>query len=237
MKGIILMFNFFTRIPIYTEYNEKDFSKGMYFLPLIGLIIGFFMYICSYIPVNKPIYVLLSWIFYIWITGGLHLDGVADTFDGVFSNRNKEEILRIMKDSRIGTFGVIGLIMLILTNLIFSYYINYIYILIMPIIGRSSALLAASISTYARNNGMGYIFITHSNIKKFIISFLIVSPILMFFNPYILLPIILSYIFVIFITKKIIKKIDGMTGDTIGLVIELSQTFYLISIYILRGIL
>ncbi|WGS65773.1 adenosylcobinamide-GDP ribazoletransferase [Marinitoga aeolica] len=237
MKGIILMFNFFTRIPIYTEYNEKDFSKGMYFLPLIGLIIGFLMYIFSYIPVEKTIYVLFSWILYIWITGGLHLDGVADSFDGIFSNRNKEEILRIMKDSRIGTFGVVGLIVLILTNLIFSYYINYVYILIMPVIGRSSALLSASVSTYARNNGMGYVFITHSNIRKFFISFLIVLPILVLFNIFILLPIIITYIFVIFLTKKISEKIGGMTGDTIGLIIELSQTIFLITIYILRGML
>jgi len=222
MKGIILMFNFFTRIPIYIEYNEKDFSKGMYFLPLIGLIIGFFMYICSYIPVEKPIYVLFSWILYIWITGGLHLDGLADSFDGIFSNRNKEEILRIMKDSRIGTFGVIGLIIIILTNLIFSYYINYMYILIIPIIGRSSALLSASISTYAKNTGMGYTFIIHSNLKKFFISLLLISPVLLLFNIYVLLPTIITYIFVIYLTKKLSKKIGGMTGDTIGLVIELS---------------
>ncbi|WP_129409248.1 adenosylcobinamide-GDP ribazoletransferase [Marinitoga lauensis] len=237
MKSLILLITFFTRIPIKVniEYDENEFIKGFIYLPALGLFIGFLMYLFSFLPVDKIIYVLLSWIFYIWITGGLHLDGVADTFDGLFSNRSKEEILKIMKDSRIGTFGVLGLIMVLFSDIIFSYYTDYIYMILMPAVGRSSGILAAAISEYSRKNGLGNLFIDNCNLKTFFISFLIISPILLFYKPFIIFPILLTYLGTVFITQQIKKKIDGMTGDTIGLIIEFSQLFFLMFIYMFRG--
>ncbi|KLO22303.1 cobalamin synthase [Marinitoga sp. 1197] len=243
MKSIILIITFFTRIPIkYNfEFNEKDFAKGILFLPLLGLFIGFFMYVFSIFEpyLDKSIIILMIWIFYIWITGGLHIDGVADSFDGIFSNRSKERILEIMRDSRIGTFGVLGLFMVFAPALLLSYYLDYKFLILTPAIGRISAILAASFSEYARKEqGIGNVFIDNCGLKEALFSMILILIIsIVIFNKYILIPIILSFLMVILITKYIKSKIGGMTGDTIGLIIESSQSIFLFLLYIFRGVL
>lgn len=240
MKSLLLMITFFTRIPIrYNyEYHEKDFINGIKFLPLIGLIIGGAMYIPAFLKgsVHMPIISLLSWVIYIWITGGLHIDGLADTFDGIFSNRDKEKILEIMKDSRIGAFGVLGMLLLIIWNLIFTSYIDMRTIMIVPIVGRSAAILSASISKYAREApGMGKGFIESCGIEEVILA-LIFSfiPVILFFKLQGLIILTILYLAILIITKNINKKIGGMTGDTLGFIIELSQGIFIFLAYFIR---
>ncbi|MGF7057488.1 adenosylcobinamide-GDP ribazoletransferase [Brassicibacter mesophilus] len=243
MKNLLLMMTFFTRLPVrYNyEYDEKDLIKGIKLFPIIGLIIGVLIYaptlLSSY--VHKPILVIAVWIIYIWLTGGLHIDGLADTFDGVFSNRDRDRMLEIMKDSRIGTFGVLGIIILIISNIGLSYYIDYKVFILVPIIGRSSALLSASISEYARKEGgMGTAFIENCGVKEagiaITFSFIMASAILAV-NA--LLSILITYIIVIMLTNYIKGKLGGMTGDTMGFIIELSQTFFILFVYLLRGMI
>lgn len=238
MRSLLLMIVFLTRIPIKYpyEYKEEDFVKGIKLLPIVGMIIGLVMYIPTMLDkyIDKPIIILLVWLTYIWITGGLHLDGLTDTFDGIFSNRDRERMLEIMKDSRIGTFGVIGLLFVLFCNIVVSYYLGYKVFILVPIIGRSAALISCSISRYARNeDGMGTIFIENCGLKEVIfalISTFLVSYIL--FDIKVLIVIFITYLLVVLTTKYIKTKIGGMTGDTIGFVIEVSQSIFIIAFYL-----
>ena len=146
MKSLLLMMTFFTRIPVAYpyDYDEKDFIKGIKFLPVIGLLIGLFMYLPTLLTpyIHRPIIIVSIWTLYLVITGGLHIDGLADTFDGIFSYRSKEDMLKIMKDSRIGAFGVLGILWLIILNLTLAYYTENMLLLLVPVVGRSSALFA-----------------------------------------------------------------------------------------------
>ena len=107
IKGFILAIQFLTRIPINipVDFNRENLSKTTFFYPLTGMIIGgiagLVYYLASYI--NKDIASFLAVTTIIIVTGGLHLDGLGDTFDGFLSARDRERILDIMKDSRIGT--------------------------------------------------------------------------------------------------------------------------------------
>ena len=243
MKSLLLMMTFFTRLPVRYNYayDEKDLIKGIKLFPIIGLIIGMLIYIPTLLNsyIHKPILVIAVWIIYIWLTGGLHIDGLADTFDGVFSNRDRDRMLEIMKDSRIGTFGVLGIIILIIVNISLSYYIDYKAFILVPIIGRSSALLSASISKYARKEGgMGTAFIENCGAKEAAMavsfSFIMAYAIL---NINTLLSILITYIIVIMLTNYMKGKLGGMTGDTMGFIIELSQTFFILLVYLLRGMI
>ncbi|MTI68922.1 MAG: adenosylcobinamide-GDP ribazoletransferase [Firmicutes bacterium] len=239
MKSFLMMLTFLTRIPIKInfEYEKKDFLKGIYFIPFIGLIIGVLFFLLSKLEMflDKPILAIIIWIFYIWITGGLHIDGLADTIDGIFSNRKKERILEIMRDSKIGAFGVISIMLLLSLNVLLTYYINLKYLLLVPIIGRSSMLIACSISNYARKGpGMGKDIIENCGFKKLILG--VIFPILLVlilnYNYDLILLMLLTNIFVLLITKHIKGIIDGITGDTIGFIIEISQTIFMFSLYI-----
>ncbi len=243
MKSLLLMITFFTRLPVkYNyEYDEKDLIKGIKLFPIIGLIIGMLVFIPTLLSsyIDKPVLVIIVWITYIWLTGGLHIDGLADTFDGVFSNRDRDRMLEIMKDSRIGTFGVLVIIILIISNLVLSYYIDYKLFILIPIVGRSSALLSASISKYARKEGgMGTGFIENCGVKESalaIVFTVITAYALVSINT--LLALLVTYIVVVLLTNYIKGKLGGMTGDTMGAVIELSQTFFILIVYLLRGMI
>ncbi|EOD00388.1 adenosylcobinamide-GDP ribazoletransferase [Caldisalinibacter kiritimatiensis] len=244
MKSLLLMLTFFTRLPIKYpfEYKEEDFIKGVNFVSLIGLTIGVLLWIISFssIYLKKPITVLLIWLFYLWITGGLHIDGLADSFDGLFSNRDKERILEIMKDSRIGTFGVLAIIFTLIFNLVISYYLDYKTFIIMPVIGRSCAVIACSISDYARKErGMGKGFIENCEIKEVFFNLVITGIVALFvFNNYIfILGILLTFIIILLLTNKIKSKIGGMTGDTVGAIIEVSQSIFIFSIYLIKELM
>ena len=238
MKSILLMITFFTRIPIrYNyEYNEDDFIRGIKFLPLIGLLIGVLMYVPVFFQnvICRPAISLLTWVIYICITGGLHIDGLADTFDGLFSNRDKERILEIMRDSRIGTFGVLGILLLIIWNLVFTSYIDLRYIILVPVVGRSAAVLSASISQYAREGqGMGKAFIENCGTKE-AISAVIFSYLFafLFLRLKALIILTITYLAVFITTNDIKRKIGGMTGDTIGFIIEFSQGIFIFVLYL-----
>ncbi|MBS4538563.1 adenosylcobinamide-GDP ribazoletransferase [Clostridium sp. D2Q-11] len=240
MKGIMLLLTFFTRIPIRKVYSfdEEEFIKGIKFMPLIGLVIGGFLLIAVYLEeyIHRPILSILIWIMYICLTGALHIDGLSDTIDGIFSNRNKERMLEIMKDSRIGAFGVISIVTLLALNISLTVYIPLKYLFIMPVVGRSFGIISCSISKYARSEGMGKLFIENCGAKEGIIAiiFLIVFGIPLYSAKFIL-PIGLCFIATMYFTRFFKRVLGGMTGDTIGFIIEITQSIFLIIIYLLRG--
>ncbi|WP_427339676.1 adenosylcobinamide-GDP ribazoletransferase [Caloranaerobacter sp. DY30410] len=243
MKSFLLMITFLTRLPIKVnfEFTEEDFIKGIKYLPIVGFVIGVLLWAVSKTSylIDRAVTVLFVWMFYIWITGGLHLDGLADSFDGVFSNRNKEKILDIMKDSRIGTFGVIGIIFVILLNIVLSYFVDFKVLIIIPVLGRSCGVLSCTINTYARKDkGMGKSFVEYSDFKDaiFVIFITIVISII-FFDYTLAFSEIFIFLYALLLGVYFKKKIGGMTGDTIGAVIELSQTFSLLLFYLLRGLI
>ncbi|NLI58067.1 MAG: adenosylcobinamide-GDP ribazoletransferase, partial [Clostridium sp.] len=121
IKRFIIMLQFFTTIPIKQNIKSdvEDYGKGLVFAPLVGLIIGIILtgvyYGLERFFSAQVIFVFII-IAYIILTGGIHLDGLADTFDGLFSGKSKEKILEIMRDSRIGTNGVLAIVCLLLLN-------------------------------------------------------------------------------------------------------------------------
>ena len=113
IKGFILSIQFFSRIPINikVDFNEKNIRYCIFFMPLVGAIIAALASIIYYLiePYNKLIASFLTLLLTIILTGGLHIDGLADTFDGFLQTKTGKNF-EIMKDSRIGTFGVLSIV-------------------------------------------------------------------------------------------------------------------------------
>lgn len=238
MKNFILLIQFFTRIPINNkiEYNKEDYGKGTYLLPLVGAIIGsFILFFDKLILSNfsnefRGIVIVIYWII---ITGALHLDGLADSVDGLFSYRKKNEILEIMKDPRIGTNGVIAVVLAIIVKCFLYANVSIKAVFLSFILGRTTIILSASLGTYARKDGMAQAIITYNNHKTFIKSLVILIFFLLIIKGFFvcaILTIILSY----YIHKDIEEKIDGITGDTLGYICEISEIIFLLFIYLGR---
>lgn len=240
-----MQIKFLTRIPVPVniKFDEKDFAKGVIFFPFIGLIIGCILggiYFISGFLNNRVISAFFVVLGEIIITGSLHLDGLADTFDGLFSYRPKKKILEIMKDSQIGIYGTISLILVIIFKIILLCYLPakliIQYIVLMPVFSRLNIVWCAGISDYARKEkGIGKSVIENTGIKEiFITTFIsiIIGMILLFIKSFIL--IIVSIFFAVGFTLYVKKKINGTTGDVLGAVVELSEVVILFTAFLLE---
>ncbi|HQJ31558.1 MAG TPA: adenosylcobinamide-GDP ribazoletransferase, partial [Syntrophales bacterium] len=115
MKALLAAFQFLTTIPLPggKGTGEGDIAGSLPFFPVVGLLIGMaaaagdFVFSLLFPP---GVAAVLTVLLLVLITGGLHLDGLADTADGIFSVRNRERMLEIMRDSRIGTMGVLAVV-------------------------------------------------------------------------------------------------------------------------------
>lgn len=238
MKRLILMIQFLTRIPINTnlDVDTEDFTKGIVYFPVVGLIIGLILIVALKLSQFifssiMPIAIILV-VAEIIATGGLHLDGLADTFDGVYSNRSKERVLEIMKDSRIGSNGVLALIILILlkTALITELDSEHLIyaILLMPVFSRGMIPLICYKAIYPRKEGMGNMFIGKVNLSQVIIAISIVAICsAIYLKSIIALPFMMAY--VLLYRKHITGIIDGITGDILGASIEIGEIIFLIT--------
>lgn len=237
MRKLLIATSFFTRIPIKLKgVTSEEFYDSMILIPIVGVFIGLVLFgvsfLLSFIHFTE-LQALLMIIGYIWLTGGLHLDGFADTTDALFSARDHKKMMEIMKDSRLGAFGAIGLILLILT-----YWMSFtvilpdysIVLLLMPVVGRVSAIMSTCFSTYAPGGGgLGKRFVEMTEIRHFVIY--LVS--LLAFSIFVLgstglVAVMLSFIPGILLMLNLQQKVGGMTGDTIGMTIELNQVFFLV---------
>ncbi len=241
IKQFILLTQFMTRIPIpiKVDYNEKDFGKSIKYFPILGLLIGLILYFVYFIAAKFTDNKLLIAVFLIItetvITGGIHLDGLADTFDGIFSYRPKERILEIMKDSRIGTNGAIVLIIYFLSKTVLLSEVGLKYIIIMPVISRIATVINAGLGTYARKTGMSNAIMDYNEKSDILISLIFTIVISFFFagiNGIIIT--FICFLFILYFMHYITKKIDGITGDTMGASLELTSILALILGVILK---
>ncbi len=246
MKRLILLTQFLTRIPINVnlDVDIEDFTKGIVYFPLVGSIIGCFLaglyLVLSKLGLELFTIATLLVVGEIFITGGLHLDGLSDTFDGVYSNRDRERILEIMKDSRIGANGVLSLIVLILLKIslyisIPKSYIIYV-IFLMPIFSRAMVPIICYKAKYPRKEGMGNMFIGRVEMKSIIIDLLILTLFsLVFIKSIFIIPALIC--FTLLYRAHISKIIGGITGDIIGASIEINEIVFLIGFIVVFRIM
>jgi adenosylcobinamide-GDP ribazoletransferase len=247
MTNFLRALSFLTILPVgqIRLSEEKELAHSMAFFPLVGLVVGLLLtagyYLFSlFLPKSITLWLILGLL--ALLTRGLHLDGFADTMDGLASGGSKEKILEVMRDSRIGAFGVISLILLIggkylALEQISNSSIPYSLIL-MTVVGRNSMVLVCYRSPYARfGEGLGKPFtenlgvreVTFSLLSAFGIALLImgVKGILIFFGISLFS---LAYQFFF------IKKLGGVTGDVLGGANELAELLCLILLVILGSI-
>ena len=237
IKGLILSLQFFTRIPINipVDFKAENIRYSIFFLPLVGLIIGGLstLVFCFFGKYNLLIGSFLGVLTSIILTGGLHLDGLSDTFDGFLSNSDKDRTLEIMRDSRIGAFGVLSLIGIIIFKIILLYSLEDLPIGIVLSFINSRIVMAWIMSTKkaARDEGLGKIF-TDSNPKKLVIlSTLIYLLVLILINPKYIIALGITLGVGKYISYISSKKIDGLTGDIYGAIIEIGDTVSLFSFW------
>ena len=257
MKKILLAFQFLTIIPVkeMRDVSEKEIGEASAFFPLIGFIQGTLFVVSAglFLKIFPPELANGLLVFVIIITsGGLHLDGLADTFDAIALRGDREKKLLVMKDSTIGPVGVIAIVILILLKYLalnaFFFHSSpityYSSLFLMPVFSRWVMVTAIFHGKSARQDGIGKIFVENTKLKELIIAtsltvliFLLVLFITHYPLPitYFLFVLLVLYIFSFVSVWFCNKKFGGMTGDTFGAVSEISEILFLIISVIIRN--
>ncbi len=252
MSSLILMIQFMTRYPVpgAIPFSAAYFVQGMKWMPLVGLLAGLPAALAMLAAgpfLGSGLSAFVALFLLILVTGALHLDGIGDTADGLFSCRPREEMLAIMRDSTLGVNGVTAIVLTLL--------LKYELLAALPATTAAIALLAAPLAArmaltwhaatapYARAEpGLGE-FVNRVGFAQAcsasLIALALLLPILLFIPmswPLCLLLLVAIFTAVILIAvlfaRSLTRKLGGITGDTIGATIELCELCTLLIFYL-----
>ena len=247
MKRIAAALTFFTRIPVWkwTEIPQEYYSSAVVFWPLTGWVTGgltaLLLWLAAQVFQMLPA-VVIAITGRTLLTGALHEDGLADFCDGFGGGTSKDRILAIMKDSHIGTYGVIGLIF---------YYLWYVSIVVsLPLeiavagifasdaFSKACAAQLVNLLPYSRPEGaknrISYERMTTGQLLIVIVSGLLPVCLLAYFDIFLTISMIAPVLVISLLILYMRHKIRGYTGDCCGaacLMCELSMLAAITIIY------
>ena len=233
---------FLTRIPVKSPGRPDtiDCKKALICFPLTGYLIGCLLFFLWYLlqpffPFNTLVLAILIVTAETIITGAFHLDGMADTFDALFSSGTTvERKLEIMKDSRIGVMGATALIIsLLLKTALLDEVLNRQHpaaLIIYPALGRWAQVLFFYASPYLRADGIGSVFARSIDKTTFIRATLVLIPCLFFPSFYLVFLMLLAIL--LLYRRYIHRVLGGITGDVLGSAAIIAELTALLSILI-----
>jgi adenosylcobinamide-GDP ribazoletransferase len=183
LKSILFAFYQLTRLPLpCVIFEEKSCGRSTAFFPAVGLLLGLILAALAWaaqwcFPEQVRAALLVTGL--IVLTGGIHLDGFMDSIDGLLSGRPRERKLEIMRDSRVGAFGVTGAVCLLLTKYTLILGLpgqSLTWVLItVPVLSRWSMVFAITAFPYARLEGLGKVYAVYAGRKELLIATLIAA--------------------------------------------------------------
>ncbi|MBI1977092.1 MAG: adenosylcobinamide-GDP ribazoletransferase [Candidatus Omnitrophica bacterium] len=233
-----------TILPLKIKFaKEKDLSASMAFYPLVGGLLGIILtgmavFFHTFFPQAPAVlFLLLAWVI---LTGGLHLDGLADTLDGFIGGKNRESTLSIMRDPAIGTMGALGIFFVLALKGGALYALcekglvganNYSPLPFTLATGRYLMGLGAFVSRYPHTEGAGKNYIGRISVGIFTAASLFALFIAaMTFQLKGLLLLLTAMGGSMLWIKYCHKRINGMTGDTLGALGEVSEALLLVTL-------
>jgi len=241
LHSFLIALQFLTRLPLFfsPDYQLQYRINAILFYPLIGFMIGGLLLMAALLldgvePLLSAAVILTLWVL---ITGGLHLDGLADSADawaGGFADVQRS--LDIMQDPRSGPIEVVILLLHLLLKFsaIFVLLKNQqAYLLLFaPIYGRAAAALLLITTPYARKNGLGSEMAEQaSTISVSSVLIFTIFILLLFLNvPQWAFLLLMFFISFYWLRRLMMHRLNGMTGDTAGAMIELVELFILLTL-------
>lgn len=237
LKSIDVAFSMYSKIPMPRfTWASEDMKYHLCFFPAVGALIGAVIFgwykLCSHFDIGNIMFLMITIIIPILITGGFHIDGFMDTMDALSSYQSRERKLEILKDSHIGAFCVIclGVYMLMLIGFMSEIDNDKAVkvLCVCPVISRALSGISVVCFKPASNKGMLHTSesTAHKTIVKIFLAFevilsmilmIIISPIFALLS---ILGQILSFIYYYFLSYK---QFGGITGDLAGFFVVICE--------------
>lgn len=244
MQSFLTGLQFLSRIRIVrqNDWSNERFSRSVRYFPLVGASVGAVMALVSYllifvlpfvgftIPIAGLTAILLA--LWLYLGGGLTCDGFMDTMDGVFSGRDREKMLVIMKDSRVGANGVVGFVMLALLKWAMLLSIPLADIpmafFMAAVLGKLAMVIAIVRFPYARPDGIGKMFQLCANNTTLLVAAGCTAVCLLPFGISSLVCATGAVCGAFYLGRYVTRVLGGLTGDVYGAINETIELLVLV---------
>ena len=237
---------FFTRIPIPDRipHSAENLNHAARYFPAVGLLVGAVSAIAFFLAalvLPTSVAVLIAMVSSIYLTGAFHEDGLSDMTDGLGGGWEKMRILEIMKDSRVGSYGVIAITMALLSKFVLLDNFDSLWVPILLIaahaFSRYCAVLIMAGLPYVREDALSKSKPLATKLSKnalWVASAFGLLPLLLLPAPAALMSVVAGLIATIWLGRKLQKWLGGYTGDCLGATQQLSElAFYLGALVVL----
>ena len=230
---VVVAFQFLTRIPMpSTAFTTDSLSRAVKFFPLVGLVVGSGAVLIQKILIShmaRPLVALAVLIFLVMITGCLHEDGLADSVDGFGGGWDKDQILLILKDSRIGSYGATALTLsllaryLLLATLPIEHFAAY--VISAHVLCRWSSLpLSYYLPPAREQDGQGARIAKLTSLSSLIFGLVFSFSIVIFLlRRSSISPLLATMLVAVLSGWLYVRKIGGVTGDCFGATNQLTE--------------
>lgn len=232
MKSLLAAIGFLTVVPLPVRWlgNEQDLGRSLIWFPLVGVLIGLFAALIDLglgMLLPPTVVSVITVLILLTASGGLHMDGLADSADGFFSSRSRERMLEIMRDSRSGPMGVMaigGLLLLKVTALAaVPASLRPATIVLMPLAGRTALSVTLATLPYARGDGGLAGVFRPTRHQGPLAAALLIGGAWLLQGSAGLATAGVSLMVILLLTVYSKKKIGGFTGDTLGATCEITE--------------
>jgi len=242
MRPFLIALQFLTQLPVrFSNYPEpEEIGRSLDYYPVVGLLIGVLLVVFAWMlgetdSLLKAALLLSAWV---WLTGGLHLDGLADCTDAwVGGLGDRDKTLAIMKDPSSGPAAVVLLVLLLLIKFTALHAIlstqQWQALLLAPILGRTVLPLLFLSTAYVRSQGLGAALARHKSRRLGFIVAGTVLVLVMTFGFATLWLMLVTTVVLLAMRRLMLKRIGGCTGDTAGALVEVTEIAILLAMAIL----
>jgi adenosylcobinamide-GDP ribazoletransferase len=233
VEELLVAFQFLTRLPVSRISHQSDsLSRSTKFFPLIGLVVGLGASVLQHLlapHLNRALVALLILIYLVLITGGLHEDGLADTVDAFGGGWNREQILTILRDSRIGSFGALALVLSVLAR--------FLLLSILPVNRFTAFVVSAHVlcrwttlplSCFLRpareNDGQGARVAQKISPVSFLLGTMLSFAIVFYLmRSEFWIPVLVAFVIAALSGLYYFRRIGGITGDCFGATNQMTE--------------
>lgn len=239
MTALLIALQFLTRLPVSLPGmpSPEQMGRSLLWYPCVGLLLGLLLWGAHLLLGQTPALLQAAIILALWVglSGGLHLDGLADTADawvGGFGDR--ERTLAIMKDPRSGPIAIVVLVLLLLLK--FAALVTLLqtgmglYLLLLPWLGRSLLPLLLASTPYVRAGGLGQALVDHLPRRKlpWVLGGHALAMLLLGWGALVALG--AALLLFVWLRRALLQRLGGTTGDTAGALLELAESVALLAL-------
>lgn len=240
MRSLLVATAFLTRVPVSIEATASDVRAAMRWFPAVGAALGVVEALVSLglarIDVPPLVSAALVITLEAWATGAIHLDGLADTADGFGGGRTKDDVLRIMRDPRVGSFGAIALTLVLVIKIttlavLIERAVDVLVLIAASTLSRWTVVALGGWLPYARpDGGLGEVATDARGATGFLIATIIAIAVSLGAAGASAVALWAGTLMTVGAVGRLAsRQIGGVTGDVFGATVELSETAVLIA--------